>query len=59
MPFSTAGLTILWIRCPGCGQRTEKLDTVLVRKSNVPCSVCGSPIDFDTPVNRLLIKQTA
>jgi hypothetical protein len=35
MPFSTAGLTILWIRCPGCGQRTEKLDTVLVRKSNV------------------------
>jgi hypothetical protein len=57
--FSAADLTILRIRCPGCGQHTEKLVTVLVRKSNIPCTVCGSPIDLDTPVNRLLIKETA
>jgi hypothetical protein len=57
--FSAADLTILRIRCPGCGQHTEKLVTVLVRKSNIPCNVCGSPIDLDTPVNRLLIKETA
>jgi hypothetical protein len=59
MTFSAADLTILRIRCSGCGQHTEKLVTVLVRKSNVPCSVCGAPIDLDTPVNRILIKETA
>ena len=59
MAFSAADLTILRIRCPGCGQHTEKLVTVLVRKSNVPCSVCGSPIDLETPMNRLLIRETA
>jgi hypothetical protein len=32
---------------------------VLVRKSNVPCNVCGSSIDLHTPLNRLLIKETA
>ena len=56
MAFSAADLTILRIRCPGCGQHTEKL---VVRKSNIPCNVCGSPIDLDTPINRLLIKETA
>ncbi len=59
MAFSAADLTILRIRCPGCGQHTEKLVTVLVRKSNIPRNVCGSPIDLDTPINRLLIKETA
>jgi hypothetical protein len=59
MAFSAADLTILRIRCSGCGQHTEKLVTVLVRKSNIPCNVCGSLIDLDTPMNRLLIKETA
>jgi hypothetical protein len=59
MAFSAADLTILRIRCPACGQHTEKLVTVLVRKSNIPCSVCSSAIDLDTAVNRLLIKETA
>jgi ribosomal protein S27E len=51
MAFSAADLTILRIRCAGCGQHTEKLVTVLVRKSNVPCNVCGSSIDLHTPLN--------
>jgi hypothetical protein len=59
MRFSAADLTILRIRCPACGQHTEKLVTVLVKKTKVPCSVCGALIDLDTPINNILIKETA
>lgn len=59
MSFSAADLTILRIRCPACGQHTEKLVTVLVRKSSIPCNVCGASVDLETPVNKLLIKETA
>jgi transcription elongation factor Elf1 len=59
MAFSAADLTILRIRCPECGQHTEKLVTVLVKKSNIPCAVCGATIDLESPANRLLINETA
>jgi transcription elongation factor Elf1 len=59
MSFSAADLTILRIRCPECGQHTEKLVTVLVRRSSIACNVCGAAIDLHTPVNKLLIKETA
>jgi transcription elongation factor Elf1 len=59
MAFSAADLTILRIRCPECGQHTEKLVSVLVKKSNIPCNVCGATIDLESPANQLLIKETA
>jgi len=59
MAFSTSDLTILRIRCPGCKQYTEKLVTLLLRKTALPCAVCGSPIDLTTPHNVLLITETA
>lgn len=59
MKFSAADITILRIRCPDCGQHSEKLVTVLMRKALILCNVCGSYIDLKTPVNRLLIKETA
>jgi hypothetical protein len=59
MKFSTADLTILRIRCQKCGQHTEKLVTLLVRKDSVPCSFCGARISLGTPTNRILIAETA
>lgn len=59
MAFSAADLTLLRIRCAGCGQHTEKLVTVLARRGSIPCAVCGLPIDLRTPHNALLIKETA
>jgi ribosomal protein S27E len=59
MAFSAADLTLLRIRCAGCGQHTEKLVTVLAKKDSIPCAVCGALIDLRTPHNALLIKETA
>jgi transcription elongation factor Elf1 len=59
MGFSAADLTLLRIRCAGCGQHTEKLVTVLAKKDFLTCGVCGKPIDLRTPQNALLIKETA
>jgi DNA-directed RNA polymerase subunit RPC12/RpoP len=59
MKFSTADLTILRIRCQKCGQHTEKLVTLLVRKSAIPCVNCGARISLSTPTNKLLIAETA
>jgi DNA-directed RNA polymerase subunit RPC12/RpoP len=59
MPFSAADLTLLRIRCAGCGQHTEKLVTVLAKKDTIACTVCGAAIDLRTPHNALLIKETA
>jgi hypothetical protein len=59
MAFSAADLTLLRIRCPGCGQHSEKLVTVLVKKDAIPCAICSAPIDLKTPHNALLIKETA
>lgn len=59
MPFSAADLTLLRIRCAGCGQHTEKLVTVLAKKDTLQCGVCGATIDLKTPHNTLLIKETA
>jgi predicted nucleic acid-binding Zn ribbon protein len=57
--FSTSDLTILRIRCQKCGQHTEKIVTVLVRKDAVPCSNCGARISLHTPINKILIAETA
>jgi hypothetical protein len=59
MKFSTADLTILRIRCPKCGQHTEKLVVLLVRKNSLPCGHCGARISLSTPTNKLLISETA
>jgi transcription elongation factor Elf1 len=59
MKFSTADLTILRIRCPKCTQHTEKMVTVLVRKDAIPCGNCGARISLSTPINKLLISETA
>lgn len=58
MPFSAADLTLLRIRCAGCGQHTEKLVTVLATKAAIQCSICHKDIDLKTPHNALLIKET-
>ncbi len=59
MAFSAADLTLLRIRCTGCGQHTEKLVTVLAKRESIDCAVCGMSIDLTTPHNALLIKETA
>jgi hypothetical protein len=59
MPFSAADLTLLRIRCAGCGQHTEKLVTVLAKKESITCAICRNEIDLKTPHNALLIKETA
>jgi DNA-directed RNA polymerase subunit RPC12/RpoP len=59
MKFSTSDLTILRIRCQKCGQLTEKMVTVLVRKDAIPCNNCGGRISLSTPINKLLISETA
>ena len=59
MTFSTADQTILRIRCPTCGQHSEKLVVLLVRKNAMPCSHCGARINLATPTNQLLISATA
>jgi len=59
MKFSTADMTILRIRCPKCGQHTEKLVAVLVRKTSIPCDHCGARITLSTPTNKILIAETA
>ncbi|MEA2950816.1 MAG: hypothetical protein QOJ96_336, partial [Alphaproteobacteria bacterium] len=45
--------------CPGCGQHSEKLVTVLVKKDAIACAICSTTIDLTTPHNTLLIKETA
>ena len=58
MRFSTADLTILRLRCQKCGQHTEKLVTLLVRKNAIPCTNCGARISLLTPANKILIAET-
>jgi DNA-directed RNA polymerase subunit RPC12/RpoP len=59
MPFSTADITLLRIRCPKCGQHNERPVTVLVRRDEVTCSNCGRAISLRTRANKLLIEETA
>jgi len=59
MGFSTSDLTLLRIRCDGCKQYTDKLVTLLMRRTSMTCAVCKAPIDLTTPHNALLIKETA
>ena len=59
MKFSTADQTILRIRCQKCGQHSEKLVVLLVGRDFLPCSNCGSKINLATPMNKLLISETA
>jgi len=50
---------MLRIRCQKCGQHTEKIVTVLVRKDAIPCVNCGARISLSTPTNKILIAETA
>jgi len=59
MNFSTADWTMLRIRCCKCGQHTEKIVTVLVRKDAISCVNCGARISLSTPTNKILIAETA
>jgi transcription elongation factor Elf1 len=59
MKFSTSDLTMLRIRCPKCGQHTEKVVTVLVRKDAIQCGTCGARISLSSPTNKILIVETA
>ena len=59
MNFSTADWTMLRIRCQKCGQYTEKIVTVLVRKDAIACVNCGARISLSTPTNKILIAETA
>ncbi len=58
MNFSTSDWTMLRIRCHKCGQHTEKIVTVLVRKDAIPCGNCGARISLSTPTNKILIAET-
>jgi hypothetical protein len=33
--------------------------TVLIRKDAIPCGNCGARISLSTPINKLLISETA
>jgi formate dehydrogenase maturation protein FdhE len=59
MKFSTSDWTMLRIRCQKCGQHTEKIVTVLVRKDAISCGNCGARISLSTPTNKILIAETA
>ncbi len=59
MNFSTADKTMLRIRCQKCGQHTENIVTVLIRKDAIPCGNCGARISLSTPTTKLLIAETA
>ena len=59
MGFSTADLTLLRIRCDACKQYSERLVTLLLRRSSMTCAESKAPIDLTTPHNVLLIKETA
>jgi hypothetical protein len=59
MGFSTADLTLLRIRCDACKQYTERLVTLLLRRTSMTCAVCKATIDLTTPHNVLLITETA
>jgi hypothetical protein len=59
MKFSTADMTILRIRCQKCGQHAEKLVVLLVGRESIACSHCGGRINLATPMNKLLISETA
>lgn len=59
MNFSTADWTMLRLRCTQCGQHTEKVLTVLIRNHAIPCVNCGARISLSTPINKILIAQTA
>jgi DNA-directed RNA polymerase subunit RPC12/RpoP len=59
MKFSTSDLTLLRIRCHNCGQHTEKIVTVLVRKDAIQCVNCGGRVSLSTPTNKILISETA
>ena len=59
MGFSTADLTLLRIRCNACKQYTERLVTLLLRRTSMTCAVCKATIDLTTPHNVLLINETA
>jgi hypothetical protein len=59
MGFSTSDLTLLRIRCDGCKQYTEKLVTLLLRRTTMTCAVCKASIDLTTPHNAFLINETA
>ena len=59
MNFSTADWTMLRMRCHKCGQHTEKIVTVLIRKDAIPCGNCGARIGLSTPTNKILITETA
>ena len=50
---------MLRIRCQKCGQHTEKIVTVLIRKDAIPCGTCGARISLSTPTNKILIAETA
>jgi FAD/FMN-containing dehydrogenase len=50
---------MLRIRCQKCGQHTEKIVTVLVRKDAISCGNCGARISLSTPTNKILIAETA
>ena len=59
MKYSTSDLTILRLRCQKCGQDTEKIVTVLIRKDAISCCTCGGRISLSTPTNKILIAETA
>jgi DNA-directed RNA polymerase subunit RPC12/RpoP len=50
---------MLRIRCQKCGQHTEKIATVLIRKDAIPCGTCGARISLSTPTNKILIAEAA
>jgi DNA-directed RNA polymerase subunit RPC12/RpoP len=50
---------MLRIRCQKCGQHTDKLVTLLVRRDAIQCSNCGARISLATPTNKFLISETA
>ena len=50
---------MLRIRCQKCGQHTEKIVTVLIRKDAISCGNCVARISLSTPTNKILIAETA
>jgi hypothetical protein len=53
------GLPPIAIKCPKCGEKTEKAITWLVNEHVLPCRKCGHGIDLKSGHARYRIKEIA
>ncbi len=59
MPESVSETTYLVIRCPSCGENTQRPVSWLVSKDNMTCKGCSAFIDLKFAETQFLIKEAA